>query len=261
MGLNFYKRYPGDYMRDTADLTLAQHGAYTLMLDHYYSTGEPLPKEGLYRICRAFEEDERKAVDFILSKFFTLTSSGYVSKRAEKELKSAADRAAIARENGKKGGRPKTNNETKTEPTGLAKINQKETQSESLPDTRSQTSEARLQKPDNKPLSADTDVVEIFNYWKQVMGKQGNTLLSQKRKKKIEARLKEYPIDEIKRAIDNCKLSPHHQGQNDQGTVYDDIELICRNPENIERFRDMQTKQKNGRQDFSQIDYGESGLL
>lgn len=85
----WYARYPGDYARDTAHLSLVEHGAYTLLLDHYYSTSGPLPADitALYRICRAFDETERKAVDSILLRqFFNLQSNTYHNSRADMEL-------------------------------------------------------------------------------------------------------------------------------------------------------------------------------
>ena len=52
--MNWYKRYIGDYQRDTGHLSLVEHGAYTLMLDTYYATSRPLPKEQsvLFRLLR-----------------------------------------------------------------------------------------------------------------------------------------------------------------------------------------------------------------
>jgi uncharacterized protein YdaU (DUF1376 family) len=84
----WYAHYTGDYGRDTAHLSLVQHGAYRLLLDHYYSTSGPLPADvtALYRICRAFDQAERDAVDHVLSKFFTLQDDGYHNARADMEL-------------------------------------------------------------------------------------------------------------------------------------------------------------------------------
>lgn len=80
-------------------------------------------------------------------------------------------------------------------------------------------------------------VQEVFSYWCQVMGKNSLTKLTKDRKAKIEARLKEgYNVDHIKQAIDGCASSPHHMGQNDAGTVYDDLTLICRTGSKLEWF-------------------------
>ena len=105
--------YWGDYLRDTADLDLMEHGAYVKLLAHYYSTGRPLSAnaERLHRICSAFAPAERDAVDRILAEFFQLEEDGYHNSRADRELEkrdkvSAARRkAAEARHRPKPGGK------------------------------------------------------------------------------------------------------------------------------------------------------------
>ena len=93
MNFAWYAHYTGDYGRDTGHLSLVEHGAYRVLLDHYYSTGAALPNEisTLYRVCRAFEEGERKAVDAVLAEFFELRHDGYHNKRADKELVKRAE--------------------------------------------------------------------------------------------------------------------------------------------------------------------------
>jgi len=107
--MNFWKRYPGDYGRDTAHLGLAQHGAYTLLLDHCYSTERPLPSdyEALYRVCRAFTDDERVAVRSVAEEFFPVGDDGLRrNQRAEKQIPLERKAIDAARANGKNGGRP-----------------------------------------------------------------------------------------------------------------------------------------------------------
>ncbi len=84
----WYPRYVGDYQRKTSHLSLIEHGAYSILLDHYYSTGKPLPAnvEHLHRICRAFADDERDAVASVLSQFFALQPDGYHNSKADEEL-------------------------------------------------------------------------------------------------------------------------------------------------------------------------------
>jgi uncharacterized protein YdaU (DUF1376 family) len=87
--MNWYPRYYGDYMRDTAHLSLVEHGAYTVLLDHYYATGEGLPddEKSLYRICRAFTDEERQAVTTVVGSFFYVGTDGRRhNKRADQEL-------------------------------------------------------------------------------------------------------------------------------------------------------------------------------
>ncbi|MCK5127672.1 MAG: hypothetical protein KAR42_15550 [candidate division Zixibacteria bacterium] len=80
-------------------------------------------------------------------------------------------------------------------------------------------------------------VRRVFDYWLSVMKKGSNTKLTDSRKKCIKARLKEgYEFDFIKQAIDGCASSPHHMGKNSDGTVYDDLTLICRTGDKLEYF-------------------------
>lgn len=91
-------------------------------------------------------------------------------------------------------------------------------------------------KGTGKGNTSSSAVRDVFVYWQSVMGKPG-AILTPKRDKAVTAALKlGYTVDQIKSAIDGCKRSPFHMGVNDQRTVYDDLELICRNGENIEKF-------------------------
>jgi hypothetical protein len=91
------------------------------------------------------------------------------------------------------------------------------------------------------PAKEVTPVTEIFNYWLTVMDKKANTAFSDKRVKAIKKRLKDgYTVADIKTAIFNCSNTDHNMGRGPKsnGTKYNDIELICRHPEILERFRD-----------------------
>jgi uncharacterized protein YdaU (DUF1376 family) len=96
---SFYMRYTGDYSRDTAHLTLIEHGAYCVLLDAYYASEEPLPadKARLYRMARAFDEQEQDAVDAVLERFFTKRGNSYHNKRADAEIGKIKDKTAKAR--------------------------------------------------------------------------------------------------------------------------------------------------------------------
>lgn len=101
MGLAWYARYIGDYRRDTAHLSMIEHGAYALLMDHYYTAG-PIPAHEdmeqpkfanaganaphLYRICSAIDSAEQRAVDSVLRQFFVVQDGFYHNKRADKEI-------------------------------------------------------------------------------------------------------------------------------------------------------------------------------
>jgi uncharacterized protein YdaU (DUF1376 family) len=86
--VNFYKHFIGDYARDTAHLSMLEHAAYRLLLDHYYATERKLPMPAqCERICRASTEEEKLAVRTVLAQFF----KNGVNERAEEELKKIKD--------------------------------------------------------------------------------------------------------------------------------------------------------------------------
>jgi uncharacterized protein YdaU (DUF1376 family) len=109
----YYRRYLGDYSKKTSRLSMLEHGAYSMMLDAYYLEEEPLPLpvDKVYEICKAFSKEAREAVDNVLKKYFTKQKDGWHNKRADEEI-AASQRA---RENGGKGGRPKTRRQTHDE--------------------------------------------------------------------------------------------------------------------------------------------------
>lgn len=106
--MNFFKLYIGDYQRDTAHLSLAENGAYLLMLQHYYATEKPLPKgPALHRMLRAVEKVERAAIDCVIAQFWTETEDGIINERALEEIRKSEHQKTVNREQGKRGGRPK----------------------------------------------------------------------------------------------------------------------------------------------------------
>ena len=126
--MNYYKRYPGDYARDTRHLTLVEHGVYTLLLDAHYATERPLPQsvDKLRRIIGSRTRVEERALLSVLEEFWTLTDAGWINSKAQQVIESDRKRIDAAQANGKKGGRP-------MKPSGLLLGNPVETQGESSP--------------------------------------------------------------------------------------------------------------------------------
>ncbi len=118
--MNYFERHLGDYARDAGHLSMLEHGAYTMLLDRYYTTERGIPQDQAHRICRARSKDERAAVDAVLCEFFTLRDGLWINGRAEREVRRMQSKIEAARSNGKRGGRPKMNPDDPPEkPSGL----------------------------------------------------------------------------------------------------------------------------------------------
>jgi uncharacterized protein YdaU (DUF1376 family) len=153
--VNYYRRYVGDYLRDTSRLSMLEHGAYGLLLDYYYAEERPisLDMDEVCRMCRAITAIERAAIDKVLRLYFSRRVDGWHQKRVDLEIAAATS----ARENGAKGGRPrKTEHETGTgteEETGSTTGRQTEQGGEGVtgsghpPTTNHQPPSASLQPP------------------------------------------------------------------------------------------------------------------
>lgn len=123
--MNFYKRHIGDYLKDTAHLTLLEHGVYTRLLDVYYTRESGIPDAQAARLIGARGRDETAALKVVLGEFFELIDGSWVQSRCEREIEEASAQAKANRENGKKGGRPKkvrnpeeNESESEVKPTG-----------------------------------------------------------------------------------------------------------------------------------------------
>lgn len=87
--------YWGDYRRDTAHLCAAQHGAYMLLIGHYWSTGKPLPDDDrmLARIACMTPAEWRRERPVIAS-FFQIGDGAWRHKRVGRDLEEASRRYA-----------------------------------------------------------------------------------------------------------------------------------------------------------------------
>lgn len=80
----------------------------------------------------------------------------------------------------------------------------------------------------------DTPTTRIFAHWCGEF-RHPKASLDPKRRRAIQRALEAYDEATVCAAISGYKLSPHHMGQNDQRTIYDDISLFLRDAEHIER--------------------------
>ena len=125
---HYIKFYVGDYDRATKDLTAVEDGMYFRLLRHCWSSDRPIRDTNTaYRIAGAFSADERLAVNSVLERFFRKTRDGYINGRAQKERAQFQAFVDRQRENGSKGGRPKTPTEPTAKPQQNPRLNPDET--------------------------------------------------------------------------------------------------------------------------------------
>lgn len=272
----YYSHNIGDFDRATRHLTRIERSVYLDLVFLYYDTEAALSLDIalLCRRIVARTEEEKAAVLAVLDEFFHQTPTGWFHDRCEEEIahyrktqsqasaagkKSAeakAERRRIAMEGESPTGTERRANETST---GVERpfnarsteaqrtVNEPSTncqQTVNQPITNNQEPITNNQKPEKVQTIAPPDgaavvreyVAGVFSYWQNQRGHE-RAKLDAKREKAIKARLKDgYSVEDLCRAVDGIAKSAHHMGQNDSNTVFDDIELICRNAANVDKF-------------------------
>lgn len=256
--MNFFKRHIGDYHKKAGRLTMLEHGAYTLLMDACYDRERFPTKEEALDWCWARSAEETAAVEFVLSKFFTLEDGVYKQTRIQEEIDAYHAQAeknreiALAREEARRKKRGQENTDGHGACTNRADEHTRESTNRApgvhepspnhKPLTTNQepnTSSLRSEEKDLSAPKAQTDpddVVQVFAHWQQAMASP-RSLLDDKRRKLIRNALKTgYSVGQLKQAIDGCAKSAWHMGQNDRMTKYNGLDLILRNAEQIDKF-------------------------
>jgi uncharacterized protein YdaU (DUF1376 family) len=100
MSLPFMPFYVGDYLADTGHLSTIEHGAYLLLIMHYWRTGA-LPKDEavLMRICRMNKREWDRYRDSLQALF----RPDWSHKRIDAELDKGRQKSAARSQSGKTG--------------------------------------------------------------------------------------------------------------------------------------------------------------
>ncbi len=90
---------------------------------------------------------------------------------------------------------------------------------------------------DNEKLpKINPDILKVFEHWKSRCN-HPKAKLDTKRQKAIKSALSwGYPVEDLRQAIDGCSLTPFNQGQNDRGQVYDSLQTILKDADQVDRF-------------------------
>lgn len=239
--MHYYSFNIGDYARDTIHLSELEDLAYRRIMDLYYSRELPLPNdiEEISRLIRMRTHCECIAI--VLKDFFTLESDGYRQLRIDTEIHAYKEKSVKASKSAKarwKKVKAKQKVKEPCEGNANALKTQCEGNAKQEPLT---TNHEPINNSIKDTVKAGGLVLELFNYWVDVMKKaHSTTKLTPKREKAIKARLQDgYTEFNIKAAIMNCKNDPFSMGQNDRKKKFNDIELICRTGEKLESFIDQ----------------------
>lgn len=117
----FMPMYWGDYARDTGDLNNAGHGAYLMLIKHYWGSARPLPDDDgkLWRIACCDSIGAWKKLRPTIEPFFTIEAGMWRHGRIDRELAKATERYERRSKAGQKGNStrwPKDRNATGGEP-------------------------------------------------------------------------------------------------------------------------------------------------
>ena len=82
---------------------------------------------------------------------------------------------------------------------------------------------------------AATPVLQVFNHWCRIM-QQDRAVLDDRRHQVIVRTLETHGLQQCLDAIDGCAASPFHMGDNDKDTPFNDLSLIFRDADHVEKF-------------------------
>jgi hypothetical protein len=82
-------------------------------------------------------------------------------------------------------------------------------------------------------------VQDVFDAWIEAVGKTSATKLDDKRRRRIERALRDFPLEDVLDAVRGVAHDPFNMGV-ETGRPYNDVTLVLRDAEHIERFRDIQ---------------------
>lgn len=222
------------FIDDTNELSLAAVGGWLKCLHKMRKSVTrgriSMPIEGYARMFGSSVDQAKRVIDELLS-FGTASSEvsdineniTLINRRMYRDWKTREDNRIrqLEFQQRKRAEQAKENNGNITAHNGNSTLSSSLSSQDNL-DTR--------RKKEKK------EVEEIFAFWQERLG-HGRTILTRERSRYISNRLAEgYTVDDMKQAIEGCKVSPFHNGKNDSGAIYHGIDLIFRSGSKVEQF-------------------------
>ena len=174
----------------------------------------------LIKAVFAFQTSEKFDLDPVVSLVFI-----GIKQQLIRDLKRYTEKVQINRENGKLGGRPKTQNNRSLLKTRLNKS-----------DKKSNNPDGYFNNPNNhdKDKDKDKDKISTTSIWKHYLDKAlTKEILTPTRESKIKLRLKTFTPTQIKKAIDNCYSDKFWSKQN--------CDYLFRSDDNVDKLLNLNT--------------------
>ena len=115
---------------------------------------------------------------------------------------------------------------------GHALPDQDQDQDQDQTKTRPKQDKEKISIP-SESHSGKPEIAQVFEHWKLIWG-HPRASLDAKRCAAITRALKGYRVADLCASISGYRNSPHHTGQNDRNTVFDDIGLLLRDSAHID---------------------------
>jgi len=166
--MHYYQFNIADYRKDTSHLSRLEHSIYRDLIDWYYLDEAPIPKEtqSVTRRLRLGTQEETTALSNVLNDFFYLSELGWNHKRIDMEIADYHSKCDKNKENGKKGGRPKSSVEPKkTQSVILANPNESESNPNHKPITINHKPSNKESKKENPFLLPDWINQSDWDMW------------------------------------------------------------------------------------------------
>lgn len=111
--------------------------------------------------------------------------------------------------------------------------------SANLANTERERDQKEQREVESGSKSSSSAAADLFEFWRQTMGKSDSAKLTADRKSKINARLRDgRSVEELKQAITGCAMSPFHMGDNDRQTAYNDLVTIFKSDATVQQHID-----------------------
>ena len=214
--------YVGDYLSATGRLTTEQHGAYLLILLDYWKNGAPPDDDAVLAALARMSPSAWKKARSALIGFFEIRDGLWVQKRVEHERDRASDITEKRSEAGKasaaaRAERKQKANKCSTHVGTNGQQNARPSQSHTSIEVIEPSIEGLSAEPTDQPVTEE----EVLDAWQERMVPLGYSAirkLTTERKRRLRARIKEYPdLEDWQRAFGALERSGFLKGDNDRG--------------------------------------------